>query len=163
MVNKPDMPRISWEEGFGPQDEARVSDEIVAALTRGLPGKQPGRGRLHFIVPTPAPYDSAEAAFLAAAADEGATPREFRVIALPRNGKCYAFGTDSLFKALLSHAFSMGPPELTFIAADCGFDLHASQDAIAEFVLAILQDRSTVPAEDFTGLHFDSGDLVEAF
>lgn len=163
MVNKADLPRISWEEDFGPQEADRVSGEIVAAISGNLPTPAAGFERLYFIVPTPAPYTRAEAEFLAAAAKEGSTPQNVRVVALSHGGKCYVFGTEGLFKALLPNAFRMGPPELTLIAANCSLDLASSESDIAGFVLAALKDDPAGLAGDMAGIHFDSGDLVEVF
>ena len=163
MVTKAEGPRISWEEDIGPEEAARLSEEIVALITQRLPEPEPGRARLYFVVPTPAPYDSAEADYLAAVTAAGGRPESFRVVTLPRGGKAYLFGAQELFKALLPQAFRLGPPELTLVAANCWFDLHGADSDVATFLLAYLKHDSRELTGEVAGLHFDSGDLVEVF
>lgn len=162
MVTGAELPRISWEEDFGAKDVRRVSDLIVATITAGLASPAVGRKRLFFVVPTPTPYAKAEAKFLAAST-AGTPAREFRVVTLPHGGTCYAASAEERFRALLPHAFRMGPPELTVIAVNCVFDLTAPEDEIAKFVLAALGDAPSTATRDVAGMHFDSGDLVEVF
>lgn len=162
MVTNTTLPHISWEENFGPEDMHRVSDIIVETITNVLTVPTDGRKRLFFVVPTPPPYVKAEVELLAAANASDAA-KALRVVKLTHKGRCYAISSEKQFRALIPHAFHLGPPELTFIAANCGFDLAATESEIANFVLNVLEDVSFVATGDLVGMHFDSGDLVELF
>lgn len=163
MVTGAGLPPISWEENFGPEDEIRVSSVIVETITRALAAPAERRQRLFFIVPTPTPYAKAESALLAAAVAAGMAAKDLRVLALPHGGRCYAVSGEAGLRMLVPHAFRLGPPELTFIAANCGFDLGAPEADIARFVLDALRSEPSAAKRDLAGLHFDSGDLVESF
>lgn len=161
MVNKAELPAITWEENFGPEEDRRVSDLIVSTITAQLASPLAEREWLFFIVPTPSPYEKAEVNLLSAL---GATvSKDLRVVTLPRGGRCYMTTGEERFGVLLPHIFHMGPPELTLIAANCGFDLTATEDEIAKFVLTALKGVSSATPRDVVGMHFDSGDLVELF
>ena len=161
-MNKAELPLITWEEDFGPEDVRRVSYMIVATITAALASPTAEQERMFFVVPTPTPYAKAEAELLSAFGAERTAAGELRVVTLPRGGRCYVTSGESRFRALLPHSFRLGPPELTFIAANCGFDLSAAEGDIVKFVLGVLGD---VPCatNDVAGMHFDSGDLVELF
>jgi hypothetical protein len=161
MVNKADLPVIAWEESFGPTDERLVAGQIVAAITAPLLSPSVGRRRLFFVIPTPTPYANAERDLLSAIGAEGA--QELRVLRLPHEGRCYAIDNEEQFCAWLPRFFRLGPPELTFIAANCELDLTASEDSIARFVMAALDSGASQVRRDVVGMHFDSGDLVELF
>lgn len=163
MVTRAELPCISWEEDLGPDDIRRVSDLILATITDALALPADGSNRLFFVVPTPIPYVRAEAELLAAAATPGTEARELRVVTLPQGGKCYVIPGEERFRALLPYIFRLGPPELTFIAANCKFDLTAAENEIINFVYAVLGDALSNSTCDVTGMHFDSGDLVELF
>jgi hypothetical protein len=162
MVNKTDLPIITWEEDFEPEDERRVSGLIVTTITAALALPADGYERLFFVVPTPTPYAKAEAEMLSAFDTKRVVAKELRIVALPRGGRCYVTSGDMRFRRLLPHAFRLGPPELTFIAANCEFDLTAAQSDIVPFVLKALAKMPSA-ASDVAGMHFDSGDLVEMF
>jgi len=162
MVKKPALPDIAWEENFQPEDEARVADHILRVLLARLPPPPPQATRLFFFIPTPTPYADAETRFLAASQTGTMAGRQPRTVTLPRGGKCYVVAGADSFRKLLPHAFHLGPPELTFIAADCPFDLDAGEAQMAGFVLAALTHRATA-GQHRVGMHFDSGDLVELF
>jgi hypothetical protein len=162
MVNKRDLPIITWEEDFGPEDERRVSGLIVATITAGLALPADGCERLFFVVPTPTPYTKAEAEMLSAFGEKRGAAEKLRIVALPRAGRCYVTSGEMRFRELLPHAFRLGPPELTFIAANCEFDHKAAQSDIVTFVLEALA-KTPSSTNDVAGMHFDSGDLVELF
>lgn len=156
MVTGGTLPSISWEEDFGPADDGRVSELILATLTSRL--RSPvGRTRLYFVLFTPTPYSDAEQRFLTAAGGD------LRVLSLPHRGRCYAFRDTAAFRASLPLAFRLGPPEITLVGANCGFDLGAPEDEITRLVLTALGQPPAETMGDLAGLHFDSGDLVEAF
>jgi hypothetical protein len=162
MVTGPELPQISWEEDFSREDERRVSGQIVATITSKLTPPAAGCSRLYFFVPTPAPYTKAEAKLLLALDAEGITAKELRVLTLPHGGRCYVVSDENHFRTLLPHAFHLGPPELTFVVANCRFDISSAEEDIVNLVLAAL--RSTPSAtQDIVGMHFDSGSLVELF
>ena len=157
------VPQICWDEGLGQDEELLIAERIMAELMLPLSKQYPDSHTLFFIVPTPTPYKAADAAFVAAATTAGASPRTFRELIFRGGGRFYATAEESMFKALLPPAFHLGPAELTLIAAHCRFDFLAPTNEIADYVLAVLQDRATARRRDFVGMHFDSGDLVEIF
>jgi len=163
MVNGMELSRISWEENFGPEESRRTADLIVAAITSSLAPPAAGYKRLFFVVPTPTPYAKAEEALFAAASAAGMAERDLRLVPMPSGGKCYAISGESQFRMLIPNVFHLGPPELTFIAANCEFDLAVTQEEIANFVLRALRGASPTKTNDLVGMHFDSGDLVEMF
>lgn len=143
--------RAGWHKGW--------SSPLTAELT--VPAQ--GQERWFFVVPTPVPYDKAEAEFLEAVQDTGESPAGFFVLLLPRGGKCYATRDLVRFQALLPRAFDLGPPELTFVAANCPFDQTATEHALAGFVISVLDASLSPRPGQISGMHFDSGDLVEVF
>jgi hypothetical protein len=161
MVSKSDLPVIVWDEGFGPADERRVTELIMATMNASLLPQPSGRNRLFFVVPTPAPYANAEANLFAAIGADAA--QELRVLPLPRGGKCYVTSSEERLRALLPHAFQLGPPELTLIAANCDLSLAAPEGKMTDFVLGVLKRLPSTVQRDVVGMHFDSGDLVELF
>ncbi|MDD1620691.1 MAG: hypothetical protein LUQ11_04365 [Methylococcaceae bacterium] len=162
MVSGAELPRISWEENFGPEEINRIADLIVATITGSLAPPAGGRQRLFFVVPTPTPYAKAEKELFAAAGEAG-MEKDLRWVNLPNGGRCYAISGESQFRRLIPSTFRLGPPELTFIAANCEFDLATTAGEITDFVLSALRAESRAAMNDFVGMHFDSGDLVEMF
>ena len=162
MVKSSEPSKISWEEDFSSEDEKRISSRILATITSGLVIPIEGQHRLYFFIPTPAPYQEAESNFAFALEAAGVKSFERRVLMLPRGGRCFAVLGDDSFLALLPLAFHLGPPELTFIAANCRFSLQTQEEEILNFILAILENGAPDP-KNVSGMHFDSGDLVEVF
>ncbi|WP_281556712.1 hypothetical protein [Thalassomonas sp. RHCl1] len=117
---------------------------------------------MFFFIPTPAPYSAAENKLLLALEAGGVTEKKRRILSLPHSGKCYVFSSESGFLTLLAHAFHLGPPELTFIGANCHFNIGDDGESMVNFVLAALKQASQ-SRQDIVGLHFDSGTLVELF
>lgn len=153
---------ISWGEDMGPEDIHRVTDSIVSAITDSFKAPTAGYHRLYFVVPTPVPYAKAEAKLFSAFYASKKMTGELRAVALPRKGKCYVISGEKCFRKLLPLVFDLGPPELTFIAANCTFDICAEEDVIVRFVFRTV--KGEFPADcDIKGLHFDSGDLIESF
>jgi len=152
---------ISWPEKADPAEEARLAGEIVAGLMHPLRSAGPGQRRTYVVVPNPVPYARAQAAFLASLASEPVAPAGVRVLDLPEGGRAYAVDDQALLRRLIPEAFRLGPPELTFIAAN----LPSAPDAAGEAALIapILRDQSDLAPGDIAGMHFDSGDLVERF
>lgn len=167
MVNKSyRSTNISWEEDFNPDDDHRVSTLITHTITAGLNQLTEGHKRLYFIVPTPAPYPVAEQEMLRDINVDRDKKTEidsiFRVAKLINGATCYITSGENNFCRVIPLAFRLGPPELTLIAANCGFSIDSTIKEISEFVLAALNaDLSS--GFNFNGMHFDSGDLIEKF
>lgn len=162
MVNDPKIPLITWEENFNLDDARRVSDLIVATLTEKLASKETGHSRLFFFIPTPTPYQKAEAKLFNAFRVKDDSGCDLRVLALPQNGRCYVTSSAQCFKELIPHAFQLGPAELTFVATNCKSTLSEQEDNLVNFVLTVLEGTKST-TQEFAGMHFDSGDLVEVF
>ncbi|WDE00629.1 hypothetical protein [Thalassomonas actiniarum] len=163
MVAKPTLPQINWEEDFTLCDERRVSEQIMTTITSTLAPLPQGDSRLFFFVPTPAPYSAAQDKLLLALEAGGVTEKKRRVLSLPHGGRCYVLSSESGFLTLLAHAFHLGPPELTFIGANCHFNIGGDDgEDMVNFVLAALK-QAPQSRQDIVGLHFDSGTLVELF
>jgi hypothetical protein len=152
---------ISWPEAAGPAEAARLAGEIIAGLTRPLRTPGPGQRRTYVVIPNPVPYGRAQAAFLASLAGEPGAPAGVRALDLPGGGRAYAVDGETLLLRLIPEAFSLGPPELTFIAANLPDAPETAGEAA--LVAEILRNRSDLASGDLAGMHFDSGDLVERF
>lgn len=160
--NKTELARISWKEAMEPEEVRRVSDSIASSIIATLTTPTAGSHRLFFIVPTPIPYKKAEEELFSAFDDRKKATGKLRAVSLPQKGKCYVVSGKRCFRMLLPYVFSLGPPELTFIAANCPFDFYAEESVIAKVVVEMLMDEPNADLE-YKGFHFDSGDLVESF
>lgn len=162
MVNHLNTPSISWDENLNSQEVINIANLITDTLTAALPSATEGQSQLFFTIPTPTPYSAAEQQLLATKDIQEISNSHFRIIDLPNNGKCYVLNGRGEFCRFIPHAFQLGPPELTFLAANCAFGLMSNETMISDFVVSNLKKESHLLSE-CTGMHFDSGDLVEVF
>ncbi len=164
MVKKIKNPSISWEEDFGPQEESSTSKLILNTMLTQLAAVSLTCTRLYFFIPVPTPYARAEADFIASFNTSYRKETNLRVTELPNNGRCYITSSEELFLELIPQAFNLGPAELTFIIANCQFDLNTEDATIANYLSEALQNQPNCKqTRDLSGIHFDSGDLVELF
>lgn len=157
---------ISLEENFTAADEHRVSALIVQTITADLTQVTERENRLYFIVPTPTPYRVAEEEMLREigvySKNKTAADGFMRVTRLRNGATCYVISGTSIFLKVIPLAFRLGPPEVTFFAANCPFGIGVALDELSDYVLAALKaDRSS--GCEFIGMHFDSGDLMDTF
>lgn len=159
MVTPPPIPPVCWPEAADAAAEQRTAARICELLTEGLPPLAAGDARLLFVVPTPAPYDAAHGAVMAA------WPAGMRVrsLAWPPHGRCYVAGEPAAWPAVAAEMFRLGPPELTFVAVQgpCGID--SAAPVLLRMLQAMLADRADADVRAHRGLHFDSGALSERF
>lgn len=160
------LPTIFWDEGLSAKEELALGQAIlhvvrqyqVAALLTSINTNS----NYYVFIPNPVPYDSAEAAMLAALPADLA--QQVRCISLPRAGKCYGVMGDEACLALMPQAFHLGPPELTVLAFPSTLICLENEIELARYISAQLARRDTEPApREVVGLHFDSGDLLEIF
>lgn len=156
--------RMSWAEDLSAIQEQALAHAILDLVRHRQVAALPEAANCYFFIPNPAPWENAEAAMFAAL-PEGLA-QQVRSIQLQAGGKCYAVLGDVDCLAFMPHAFHLGPPELTMLAADSklvSFE-SKSESELAHFITLQLARCAPVPGPRLVvGLHFDSGDLLEVF